>query len=52
MGILIFHLLVEKSILSPLINDFSQYGYIYLLHEKSQTVDAEVYIKEIERQLD
>ena len=35
------------------INDFSCYGYIYLLHEKSQSVDAlEVFINEVERQLD
>lgn len=35
------------------INDFSRYGYIYLLHEKSQALNAlEVYITEVERQLD
>lgn len=35
------------------IDDFSRYCYIYLLHEKSQAVDAlEVYIIEVERQLD
>ena len=35
------------------IDDFSRYCYIYLLHEKSQAVDAlEVYIVEVERQLD
>ena len=35
------------------IDDFSRYCYIYLLHEKSQVVDApEVYIVEVERQLD
>ena len=35
------------------IDDFSRYGYIYLLNEKSQSVDAlEVYITEVERQLD
>ena len=35
------------------IDDFSRYGYIYLLHEKSQSVNAlEVYIKKVERQLD
>lgn len=35
------------------INDFSRYGYVYLLHEKSQAVNAlEVYINEVERQLD
>ena len=35
------------------IDDFSRYGYVYLLHEKSQSVDAlEVFINEVERQLD
>ena len=35
------------------IDDFSRYGYIYLLHEKSQAVNAlEVYITGVERQLE
>ena len=35
------------------IDDFSRYGYLYLIHEKSQAVDIlEVYITEVERQLD
>ena len=35
------------------IDDFSRYGYIYLLHEKSQSVNAlEVFVNEVERQLD
>ena len=35
------------------IDDFSRYGYIYLLHEKSQSINTlEAYIKEAERQLD
>ena len=35
------------------INDFSRYGYVYLLHEKSQLVDVlEVFINEVEKQLD
>ena len=35
------------------IDDFSRYGYIYLLHDKSQSVDIlEVFINEVERQLD
>jgi transposase InsO family protein len=35
------------------IDDFSRYGYIYLLHEKSQAVNVfEVYITEVERQLE
>ena len=35
------------------INDFSQYCYLFLLHEKSQPVDIlEVFINEVKRQLD
>jgi len=35
------------------IDDFSRYCYIYLLHEKSQAVDAlKEYITKVERQLD
>lgn len=35
------------------IDDFSRYGYIYLLYEKSQLVNAlAAYIKEVKRQLD
>ena len=34
------------------IDDFARCGYIYLLHEKSQSVDAlEIFINEVERQL-
>jgi len=35
------------------IDGFSRYGHVYLLHEKSQSVNAlEVYINKVERQLD
>ena len=35
------------------IDDFSRYCYLYLLHEKSQSVDVlEIFINEVERQLD
>src|SRR5205809_454775 len=35
------------------IDDLSRYGYVYLIHEKSQAVDIlEVYVTEVERQLD
>ena len=35
------------------IDDFSRYGYVYLLHEKSQAINSiEVFITEVERQLD
>ena len=35
------------------IDDYSRYGYIYLLHEKSQSVNVlKVFIDEVERQLD
>ena len=35
------------------IDDFSRYGYVYLLNEKSQAINGlEVFVKEVERQLD
>ena len=35
------------------IDDFSRYGYVYLLHERSQSVASlKVFINEVERQLD
>ena len=35
------------------IDDYSRYGYVYLLHDKSQAVNAlEIYVNEVERQLD
>jgi len=35
------------------IDDYSRYGYVYLLHEKSQVVNVlEIYLNEVERQLD
>ena len=35
------------------IDDLSRYGYVYLIHDKSQVVDIlKVYITEVERQLD
>jgi len=35
------------------IDYYSCYGYVYLLHEKSQVVDAlEIYLNEVKRQLD
>ena len=40
MGLLMLHLLVEKSIFFIFIDDFSCYGYIYLLHEKSQSINV------------
>jgi len=34
------------------IDDYSRYNYVYLLHEKSQAVDAlEIYLNEVERKL-
>ena len=42
-----------EKYLSPFIDDLSRYGYIYLLHEKSQAIDAlKVFINEVKRQLD
>ena len=35
------------------IDDYSHYGYVYLLHEKYQAVDAlEIFLNEVESQLD
>jgi len=35
------------------IDDYSHYGYVYLLHEKFQAVDVlEIHLNEVERQLD
>ena len=35
------------------IGDYSCYDYVYLLHEKSQAMDAlEIYLNEIEKQID
>jgi hypothetical protein len=43
----------KKKYFITFIDDFSCYGYIYLLHEKSQAVDdLEVYITEVQRQLE
>ena len=42
----------REKYFSTFINIFSRYGYIYLLHKKSQAIDVlEIYIIEIERQL-
>ena len=43
---------IRKTVIT-FIDDFSHYGYVYFLHEKSQSVDGlKVYITKIERQLD
>ena len=43
----------KKKYFITFIDDFSRNGYIYLLHEKSQAMDAlEVYITYVERQLE
>ena len=43
----------RKKYFITFIDDFSRYGYVYLLHKKSQSVNAlEVFITEVERQLD
>jgi len=35
------------------IDDYSHYRYVYLLHEKSQAMNAlEIYLNDLERQLD
>ncbi|GKA49511.1 retrovirus-related pol polyprotein from transposon TNT 1-94, partial [Tanacetum coccineum] len=43
---LILHPALEKNIFT-FIDDFSRYGYVYLLHEKSQSINAlEVFVNE------
>ena len=47
-----FHVLQEKYFIT-FIDDLSRYGYVYLMHEKSQAIDIfEMFIIEVERQLD
>ena len=47
-----FHLLQEKYFIT-FIDDLSRYGYVYLMHEKSQAIDIfEMFITKVERQLD
>ena len=42
-----------KKYFITFINDFSCYGYVYFLKEKSQAINAlEVFVNEVERQLD
>ena len=42
----------EKYLIT-FIDDFSRYGYLYLLNDKSQAIDTlEIFITEVERQLD
>jgi len=44
---------IKKRYLITFIDDYSCYYYVYLLHEKSQVVDAlKIYLNEVERQLD
>ena len=48
----LFHVLQEKYFIT-FIDDLSRYGYVYLMHEKSQAIDIfEMFITEVERQLD
>nr|GEX64345.1 retrovirus-related Pol polyprotein from transposon TNT 1-94 [Tanacetum cinerariifolium] len=43
----------EEKYVITFIDDFSRYGYVYLLYEKSQSINAlEVFVNEVERQLD
>ena len=42
-----------KKCFITFIDDLSRYGYVYLMHEKSQAIDIfEMFITEVERQLD
>ena len=43
----------KKIYFNTFIDDYSRYDYVYLLHEKSQVVDAlDIYLNEIEGQFD
>ena len=43
----------RREIFITFIDDLSRYGYVYLMHEKSQAIDIfEMFITEVERQLD
>ena len=43
----------KEFFFTTFIDDFSRYEYVYLLHEKSQAINAlEVFITEVENQLD
>nr|GEV46985.1 putative zinc finger, CCHC-type [Tanacetum cinerariifolium] len=43
----------EKQFFITFIDDFSRYGYVYLFHEKSLSINAlEVFVNEVEKQLD
>ena len=47
-----FHILVENFFIT-FIDDFSCYGYVYLLKEKSQAINVlKVFVNDVERQLD
>ena len=44
---------IEEKYFIIFIDDLSRYGYVYLMHEKSQAIDIfEMFIIEVERQLD
>ena len=44
---------IKEKYFITFIDNYSRYGYVYLLHEKSQAVDAlKIYLNEVERQLD
>ena len=43
----------EEKYFITFIDDLSRYGYVYLMHEKSQAIDIfKMFITEVERQLD
>ena len=53
MVLLIYRLGGGEKYFITFIDDFSRYGYLYLLHEKSQSVNIlKVFIDEVERQLE
>lgn len=46
----IFHVSVKKDIFITFIDDISRYGYVYLIHKKSQAINTlNLYINEVKK---
>ena len=53
MVIFLRHVIVVKTYFITFIDNFTRYGYLYLLYEKSESLKAfETYKVEVENQLD
>ena len=52
MDLLMLILSEKERYFITFVDDYSRYGYVYLLHEKSQAVNTlKIYLNEVERQL-